>query len=418
MSGERERPARRVVVTGMGAVTPLGLTAEETWSACLAGKSGVRELTRFDTTGYTTRIVASIEDFDPTRYMTGKEAQRVDRFVQLAVAAGKQALENAKLEITPENSPRIGVCVGSGIGGLMTIENQHKVLLEKGAGRISPFLIPGIICNMGAGMLSITFGAQGPNTCITTACTTGTNSIGDAYETILRGDADGMIAGGAEACLTPLGMAGFCAARSMSKRNDEPQRASRPFDAERDGFVMGEGAGVVILEELEFAKARGANILAEVVGYGLSGDAYHITAPAPEGEGAARSMAMALRKAGLAPTDIDYINAHGTSTELNDKNETAGVKAVFGEHAYNVPMSSTKSMTGHLIGAAGAVEMIFCVQTIRDSIIAPTINYENPDPNCDLDYVPNAPRKATVNTAMSNSFGFGGHNGTLIVRRY
>ncbi len=420
MSGEREAqcPARRVVITGMGAVTPLGLTAEDTWQACLAGQSGVRELTRFDMTGYTTRIAATVEGFDPAEYMTGKEARRIDRFAQFAVAAGRQALDNARLEIAPENSARIGVCVGSGIGGLMTIEDQHKVLLEKGAGRISPFLIPGIICNMGAGMLSITFGAQGPNTCITTACTTGTNSIGDAYETIKRGDADGMIAGGAEACLTPLGMAGFCAARSMSQRNDEPQRASRPFDNERDGFVMGEGAGVVILEELEFAKARGADILAEVVGYGLSGDAYHITAPAPEGEGGARSMSMALKKAGLAPTDIDYINAHGTSTGLNDKNETAGVKAAFGEYAYKIPMSSTKSMTGHLIGAAGAVEAIFCVQTIRDSIIAPTINYENPDPNCDLDYVPNTPRKAIVNTAMSNSFGFGGHNGTLIIKRY
>jgi len=395
----------------------LGLTAEDTWKACLEGRSGISELTRFDMTGYTTRIAASVEGFDPANYMSGKEARRVDRFAQFAIAAGKQAIEDAKLEVTPENCDRIGVCVGSGIGGLMTIEDQHKVLLEKGAGRISPFLIPGIICNMGAGLLSIVFGVRGPNTCITTACTTGTNSIGDAYETIKRGDADAMITGGAEACLTPLGMAGFCAARSMSQRNDEPQRASRPFDAERDGFVMGEGAGAVILEELEFAKARGANILAEIVGYGLSGDAYHITAPAPEGEGAARSIAMALKKAGLAPTDVDYINAHGTSTELNDKNETEAIKTVFGEHAYKLRVNSIKSMTGHLLGAAGGVEAVFSVLAIRDQVAPPTINLQNQDPQCDLDDVPNTARQMKIDVALSNSFGFGGTNGSLVFRR-
>ncbi len=409
---------RRVVITGIGAVTPLGLTVEETWSACLAGASGIDTITRFDISGYSTRIAACVKDFEPSLYMGVKEARRMDRFIQFAMAASKMAMDDSGLVIDDQNGPRVGVCIGSGIGGLMTIEEQHRVLLDKGAGRVSPFLIPSIICDMGAGLISITFGARGPNTCITTACATGTNSIGDAYETIRRGDADAMIAGGAEACITPLGMAGFCQAKSLSNRNDEPQRASRPFDGERNGFVMGEGAATVILESLESALARGAKIYGELIGYGLSGDAYHITAPAPEGAGAARSMQMALDKAGILATDIDYINAHGTSTELNDKNETAAIKSTFGEYAYKVPVSSTKSMTGHLIGAAGAVEVIFCLLTIRDGIIAPTINYEVPDPNCDLDYVPNTARKVAVKTAMSNSFGFGGHNATVIVRAY
>lgn len=420
MSGSRPYAnlPRRVVITGMGAVTPLGLTMEDTWSACLAGKSGIDTISTFDVSTYPTRIAASVKEFDPSLYMGVKEARRMDRFIQFAMAAAKMAMEDSGLVIDAENGARVGVCLGSGIGGLMTIEEQHIVLLEKGAGRVSPFLIPSIICDMGAGLISITFGARGPNVCITTACATGTNSVGDAFEIIRRGDADAMIAGGTESCITPLGMAGFCQAKSLSNRNDEPQRASRPFDAERNGFVMGEGAGVVILESLESALARGAKIHAEIIGYGLSGDAYHITAPAPEGEGAARSMQMALDKAGISASEIDYINAHGTSTELNDKNETAAIKAVFGDYAYKVPVSSTKSMTGHLIGAAGAVETIFCALTMRDSIIAPTINYENPDPNCDLDYVPNVARKATVKTAMSNSFGFGGHNATVILRAY
>ncbi|HZO88835.1 MAG TPA: beta-ketoacyl-ACP synthase II [Chthonomonadaceae bacterium] len=409
--------ARRVVITGLGAVTSLGRTAEALWKACLAGCSGVAPITGFDATGYTTRFAAEIKDWDPAPYMDRKEARRMDRFIQFAVAAASMALEDSGLTIDDANRDRVGVYIGSGIGGLASIEEQHKVLLERGPGRISPFLIPGIICDMGAGMVSILTGARGPNSCVTTACATGTNSIGDAYEIIRRGGADAMIAGGTEACITPLGMAGFCAARSLSTRNDAPERASRPFDAGRDGFVMGEGSGVVILESLESAQARGARIYAEVIGYGMSGDAYHITAPAPNGEGAARAMRAALESAGLQPEEVDYINAHGTSTELNDKNETAAIKAVLGEHAYKIPISSTKSMTGHLIGAAGAVETLLCALTLRDGIIAPTINYETPDPDCDLDYVPNQSRKADVRVAMSNSFGFGGHNATIILKR-
>jgi 3-oxoacyl-[acyl-carrier-protein] synthase II len=409
---------RRVVITGVGAITALGLDAETVWKACLSGCSAISPIEVFDTTGYSTRFAGGIKDWDPSPWMDKKEARRMDRFIQFAVGAALTALADSGLQITEENRDRTGVYIGSGIGGLATIEDQHKILLERGPGRISPFLIPGIICDMGAGMVSILTGARGPNSCITTACATGTNSIGDAYEVIRRGDADAMIAGGAEACITPLGMAGFCQARSLSQRNDDPEHASRPFEADRDGFVMAEGSGVVILETLEAAQARGAKIYAELIGYGMAGDAYHITAPAPEGEGAARAMKAALRSAGLAPEGIDYINAHGTSTDLNDKNETAAIKTVFGEHAYKIPVSSTKSATGHLIGAAGAVEAILCALTLRDGIVAPTINYEKPDPNCDLDYVPNTARKADVRTAMSNSFGFGGHNATLILQRH
>jgi 3-oxoacyl-[acyl-carrier-protein] synthase II len=416
-SANQER-ARRVVITGVGAVTALGQTVESLWKACLSGCSGVSRITGFDATGYTTRFAAEVKDWDPSPYMDRKEARRMDKFVQFAVAAAHQALADSGLAITDDNRDRIGVYIGSGIGGLSGIEEQHRVLLERGPGRISPFLIPGIICDMGAGMVSILLGARGPNSCVTTACATGANNIGDAFHVIKRGDADAMITGGAEASITPLGMAGFCAARTMSTRNDEPERASRPFDAGRDGFVMGEGSGILILEELEAARARGAKIYAEIVGYGMSGDAYHITAPAPNGEGAARAMQAALRSAGLQATDVDYINAHGTSTELNDKNETAAIKTVLGEHAYKIPISSTKSMTGHLIGAAGAVEAIFCALTLRDGIVAPTINYETPDPDCDLDYVPNQARKFEVRVAMSNSFGFGGHNATLILKRF
>ncbi len=409
---------RRVVITGVGAITALGLDAETLWKACLSGCSAITPIEAFDTTGYSTRFAGSIKDWDPSPWMDKKEARRMDRFIQFAAGAALTALADSGLQITEENRDRTGVYIGSGIGGLASIEEQHKVLLEKGPGRISPFLIPGIICDMGAGMVSILTGARGPNSCITTACATGTNCIGDAYEVIRRGDADAMIAGGAEACITPLGMAGFCQARSLSQRNDDPEHASRPFEADRDGFVMAEGSGVVILETLEGALARGAKIYAELIGYGMAGDAYHITAPAPEGEGAARAMKAALRSAHLAPDAIDYINAHGTSTDLNDKNETAAIKSALGEHAYKIPISSTKSVTGHLIGAAGAVEAILCALTLRDGIVAPTINYEKPDPNCDLDYVPNTPRKADVRIAMSNSFGFGGHNATLILQRY
>lgn len=407
-----------MVITGVGAVTPLGLSAETLWKACLTGCSGVSPITGFDASAYTTRFAAEIKEWDPSPYMGVREARRMDRFIQFASGAAQMALADSGLTIDDENRDRIGVYIGSGIGGLGTIEEQHRILLERGPGRVSPFIIPGIICDMGAGMVSIQIGARGPNSCVTTACATGTNSIGDAFHIIRRGDADAMVAGGAEACITPLGMAGFCSARSLSTRNDAPERASRPFDAERDGFVMGEGSGVVILESLEMAQARGANIYAEIVGYGMSGDAHHITAPSPGGEGAARAMRAALRCAGMQPEEIDYVNAHGTSTDLNDKNETAAIKAVLGEHAYKIPVSSTKSMTGHLIGAAGAVEAILCALTIRDSVIAPTINQETPDPDCDLDYVPNQARKASVDVAMSNSFGFGGHNATIILKRF
>ncbi len=419
MSGDNTQPggARRVVITGVGAVTALGRTADSLWKACLSGCSGVSTITRFDTTDYPTHIAAEIKEWDASPWMDKKEVRRMDRFIQFAVAASMMALEDSGLKIDEENRDRIGVFIGSGIGGLETIEEQHKTLLEKGPGRVSPFLIPGIICDMGAGLVSIVAGARGPNSCITTACATGANSIGDAYEVIRRGDADAMIAGGSEAAITPLSIAGFCQARTLSQRNDEPERASRPFDADRDGFVMAEGSGIVVMESLESAQARGAHIYAELVGYGMAGDAYHITAPAPNGEGAARSMRAALRSAGLKPEEVDYVNAHGTSTELNDKNETAAIKAVLGDHAYQIPVSSTKSMTGHLVGAAGAVEAILCVLTLRDGMIAPTINYEKPDPECDLDYVPNVARKADIQVAMSNSFGFGGHNATLIFKR-
>ncbi|HLK59741.1 MAG TPA: beta-ketoacyl-ACP synthase II [Chthonomonadaceae bacterium] len=409
--------ARRVVITGVGAVTALGRSADSLWKACLSGCSGVSHITLFDPSDYPTRIAAEIKEWDASPWMDKKEIRRMDRFIQFAVAAAMMALEDSGLKIDEENRDQTGVFIGSGIGGLATIEEQHKILLEKGSGRVSPFLIPGIICDMGAGMVSILTGARGPNSCITTACATGANSIGDAYEVIRRGDADAMIAGGSEAAITPLSIAGFCQARTLSQRNEEPERASRPFDADRDGFVMAEGSGIVVMETLESAQARGAHIYGELVGYGMSADAYHVTAPAPHGAGAARSMQAALRHAGLQPEAVDYINAHGTSTGLNDKNETAAIKTALGEHAYRIPVSSTKSMTGHLVGAAGAVEAILCVLTLRDGIIAPTINYEKPDPECDLDYVPNVARKANVNVAMSNSFGFGGHNATLIFQR-
>ena len=409
---------RRVVITGVGAVTPLGLTAETTWRACLAGCSGVSRITQFDVSDYTTQVAASVKEWDASPYMNPKEARRMDRFVQFAVGAAKMALADSGFTIDDSNAGRVGVQIGSGIGGLSTIEDQHKVLLEKGPGRISPFLIPGIICNMGAGMVSIAVGAKGPNTCVTTACTTGTNNVGDAYYLIKRGAADAMLAGGAEATITPLAMAGFCAARTMTTRNDDAAHASRPFSLDRDGFVLGEGAGVLLLETLESAIARGATIYAEIIGYGMSGDAYHITGQPEDGEGAARSMQNALYDAGIEPEQVDYINAHGTSTPMNDKGETQAIKTAFGEHAYKLAVSSTKSMHGHLLGAAGAVEAILTAYALRDGIVPPTMHLLTPDPLCDLDYVPNEARKAPINIAISNSFGFGGHNATLALKRY
>jgi 3-oxoacyl-[acyl-carrier-protein] synthase II len=411
-------PEERVVITGVGMVTPLGSSAEETWAGMRAGRSGIGPITAFDASGYATRIAGEVKEFDPHRFMERKEARRMDRFTQFGVAAARMAIEDAGVQITDGNRDRIGVLIGSGIGGLATWEEQHRNLIERGPDRVSPFLIPMMICNMASGQVSILFQLRGPISCVVTACATGANAIGDAAEIIRRGDADAMLAGGAEAGVTPVGIGGFCAMRAMSTRNDEPRRASRPFDTERDGFVLGEGAGVVVLESLSFARARGARILGELAGYGMSADAFHVTSPPPGGEGAVRAMQAALKQAGLAPSEIDYINAHGTSTDAGDKHETEAIKTLFGEHAYQVPVSSTKSMVGHLLGAAGAVEAILCVLAIRDGVLPPTINYERPDPECDLDYVPNEARRQPVRAAMSNSFGFGGHNATLILTAF
>ncbi len=409
---------RRVVVTGLGAVTSIGIGADDFWSNLKTGKSGVSLITLFDASLHDSKIAGEIKDFDASQYVDKKEARRLSRFIVFAVAAAKMAIKDANLVIDDSNSANIGVQVGSGIGGLQFLEDQAKVLFEKGPSRCSPFMVPLMINDMAAGIVAIHSGAKGPNSCTTTACASGTNAIGDAFEVIKRGDADVMIAGGAEAAITPLGFAGFCAAQTLSTRNDDPTHASRPFDLNRDGFVMGEGSGIVVLEELEHAKKRGAKILAEVIGYGMSGDAYHMTAPHSEGDGAIRAMKSALKDAKMNPEDIDYINAHGTSTNLNDKIETAGIKAVFGSHAKKVAISSTKSMIGHLLGAAGAVEFVACVKTIQDNFVHPTINYETPDPLCDLDYTPNKGKEVIVNAAMSNSFGFGGHNAILIVKRF
>ncbi|MCX6359312.1 MAG: beta-ketoacyl-ACP synthase II [Armatimonadetes bacterium] len=406
---------RRVVITGRGVATALGFTVDDLWQSLLAGRSGVGPITAFDASDYPTRIAAEILDFRPEEYMDRKDARHMDRFVQLSVAATRGAVAEANLTITPEEAPRVGVLIGSGIGGILTIEKQLEILFAKGPSRVSPFFIPMLIADMAAGQVSIMLGAQGPNLCVTTACATGTHALGDAAQIIARGDADVMVAGGAEAPISRMGLGGFCAARALSSRNDDPQGACRPFDADRDGFVMGEGAGIVVLEELERALARGASIYGEILGYGATGDAYHITAPAPDGGGAARSMRMALGAAGLEPDAIDYINAHGTSTEHNDKLETLGIKTVFGDRAYEIPVSSTKSMTGHLLGAAGAVEAVVCSLAMQHGIIPPTINYTTPDPECDLNYVPNNPIERQVRTTMSNSFGFGGHNATLVI---
>lgn len=409
---------QRVVVTGMGVVSPVGIGVGEFWESLQAGRSGVARISSFDPTGFPSQIGAEVKGFDPSRYIDKKEAKRMDRFTQLAVAATAEALQMAHLDTKKIDADRVGVTFGTGIGGMQTLTEQFEVLKSKGPGRVSPFFVPMMIGNMAAGQIAITFGAKGPNTTVVTACASSANAIGDAFKVLQRGDAEVMIAGGSEAAFVPLAYAGFCSMRALSTRNDAPEKASRPFDRERDGFVMGEGGGAVILESLGHALARGAKIYAEVVGYGMTADAYHITYPAPEGEGGARAMQRALADADLKPADVDYVNAHGTSTEANDRFETMAIKKVFGERAYSIPISSTKSMTGHLLGAAGAIEFIASVLAIRDGVIPPTINYEFPDPDCDLDYVPNQARRARVRVALTNSFGFGGQNATLIIKAY
>jgi 3-oxoacyl-[acyl-carrier-protein] synthase II len=408
---------KRVVVTGIGAVTPLGNNVETTWENIVAGKSGVGPLTRLNADDYPAKVAAELKDFDPESYVERKEARKMDRFTQYAVAASMMAIENSKLEINEENAHRVGVWIGSGIGGLETFENQFETFQKRGYRRVSPFFVPMMIPDMATGQVSILLGAKGVNSCTVTACATGTNSIGDAFKVIQRGDADAMITGGAESPITRMSVAGFCANTALST-NTDPEKASRPFDANRDGFVMGEGAGIVVIEELEHAIKRGATIYAEIVGYGSTGDAYHITAPAPGGEGGARAMKMALDDGGVRPEELQYINAHGTSTQYNDKYETMAVKEVFGEHAYKLAMSSTKSMTGHLLGAAGGIEAIFSVLALKEGVLPPTINIETPDPDCDLDYVANGARKQEIQYAMSNSLGFGGHNATLVFKKY
>jgi len=409
---------RRVVVTGVGLVLPTGIGTETAWKNICEGRSGIGPLTRFDPSGLETRIAGEVKGFNPEACIEKKEVKKMDLFIQYALAATKEAAEDAQLKITPENCERIGVIVGTGLGGLPTIEKYHQILLEKGPSRVSPFFIPMLIANLASGHIAIHFGAKGPNTCVVTACATGAHCIGDAFRAIVYGDADAIIAGGTEANITPLTVAGFNAMKALSTRNEEPEKACRPFEKNRDGFVVAEGAGILIVEELEFALKRGAKIYGELIGYGYTGDAYHITAPPPEGEGAARCMRMAIKDAGLRPEEIDYINAHGTSTPLNDLTETQAIKTVFGEHAKKVAISATKSMTGHLLGAAGSTEAIFTLLAIRDGIIPPTINYEVPDPECDLDYVPNVARRQPLTVAMSNAFGFGGTNATLIFRKF
>ncbi|MFC5558427.1 beta-ketoacyl-ACP synthase II [Ureibacillus thermophilus] len=407
---------RRVVVTGIGAVTPLGNTVDETWAAIKEGKSGIGPLTRVDADLFPAKVAAEVKDFDIEQYIERKDARRMDRFTHFALASALMAVKDADLKITDEIADRVGVWIGSGIGGMETYEQQFETFQTRGPRRVSPFFVPMMIPDMASGQVSIYLGAKGPNACTVTACASGTNSIGDAFKVIQRGDADVMITGGTEAPIVKMALAGFCSATALSL-NPDPNTASRPFDKERDGFVMGEGAGILVLEEYEFAKARGAKIYAEIIGYGATGDAYHITAPAPNGEGAARAIKQAIHDAGIDPTEIDYINAHGTSTPYNDLYETMAVKSVFGEHAYKLAMSSTKSMTGHLLGAAGGVEAIFTVLAIQEGILPPTINLHNPDPECDLDYVPNEARKAEVRYAMSNSLGFGGHNASLVFKK-
>ncbi len=409
---------RRVVVTGLGLISPLGIGVEKSWSGLLQGRSGVRRITQFDASSFATKIAGEVDGFNPEDYIEPKEVKKMDRFIHFGVAASTMAMEDSGLKIDEQNAARVGVYVGSGMGGLPAIEHYHKVLLEKGPRRITPFFIPMLIINLAAGQISIKFGAKGPNSAPATACATGSHAIGDAFKVIQRGDADAMIAGGTESCITSMGIGGFNAMKALATRNDEPEKASRPFDRDRDGFIMGEGSGILIIEELGHALARKAKIYAEIAGYGLTGDAYHITSPAPGGEGAARCMTMALRDAGMDPWEVDYINAHGTSTKYGDELETMAIKTVFKEHAYKVAVSSTKSMTGHLLGAAGGVEAVICALSIRNSMIPPTINLDNPDPECDLDYVPHTARKADIGAALSNSFGFGGTNACLLFKKF
>ncbi len=412
---------KRVVVTGLGIISPIGNTKNDFWNALLSGKSGAGRLTAFDASHFTCRIAAEVKNFDPSLYMTPKEQRRMDPFVKFAVAASSEAVADSGLQLDKEDVTKIGVLVGSGIGGLFTIEREYGAYLkrgpEKGPSRITPFLIPMLIVNMAAGQISISLGLKGPNSAVATACASGSHAIGDAFRIIQRGEADAMVTGGTEGAITEMGFGGFCALKALSLRNDEPERASRPFDKERDGFVMAEGAGIVVIEELEHARKRGANIYCEIIGYGMSGDGYHITAPAPDGDGAKRCMEECLKGGRIKPEEVDYINAHGTSTQLNDKIETLAIKTLFGPHAKKLAVSSTKSMTGHMLGAAGGVETIISALAIKEGVIPPTTNYENPDPECDLDYVPNKARKQDVKIAISNSLGFGGHNATLAFRR-
>lgn len=411
-------PQRRVVVTGVGLVSALGIGSEETWEGLLAGRSGIGRISHFDASAFSVRIAGEVKAFDPLRFVEKKDVKKMDVFIQYAVAASGFALEDAGLAITRDNADRVGTFIGSGVGGFATIEREHRVLLESGPRRISPFFIPAIIINLAAGQVSIRFGAKGPSSATATACSASAHAIGDAMKIIERGDADAMIAGGTEAAVTPMGIGGFAAMRALSTRNDEPERASRPFDKDRDGFVVGEGSGVLILEALESATARGARIYAELVGYGMSADAYHMTTPSEDGDGAVRVMSKAIADAGIRPDQVDYINAHGTSTEYNDRTETLAIKRVFGDHAQRLAVSSTKSMTGHLLGGAGGLEAGITALVLRHQKLPPTINYETPDPDCDLDYVPNTSRSARVEYALSNSFGFGGTNAALLFRRY
>lgn len=409
----------RVVVTGLGVISPLGNDIASFWQAMKDGKSGIGMLSNFDASSFDSRIAGEVKIFEPSLYgISMKDTKRMDRFVQFAVASTKQALLDSGIDLGKTDLNRIGVVVGSGIGGLDIIEKEHNVFLQKGAARLSPFLIPMLIVNQAAGQVGITFGLKGPNTCVATACASGSHAIGDAFRILERGDADVMVAGGTESCIVPTGVGGFCALKALSTRNNEPQKASRPFERDRDGFIMAEGCGIVVLETLEHAKKRNAHIYAEMSGYGSSCDAYHMTAPDPVGDGAARAMTLALKDAKLNNGQVNYINAHGTSTKLNDKIETLAIKRALGNHAKEVMISSTKSMTGHLLGAAGGVEFIVCCLSIKDSVVPPTINYDHPDPECDLDYVPNTARCAKVDICMSNSLGFGGHNATLIVKRF
>ena len=409
---------RRVVITGMGLICGSGNTKEEVWANLLAGRSAVGPVTRFDISPFPVRIASEIKNFDPLRFIEKKEVKKMDPFIHYAVAASQEAMDDSGLRVTEENATRVGTFIGSGIGGFGTIEREHEKFLRGGPGKISPFFIPAAIVNLAAGQVSIRYGLKGPNSATCTACSTGAHAVGDSFKIIQRGDADAMVCGGAEAAITPMGVGGFAAMRALSTRNDDPEHASRPFDADRDGFVIGEGSGILILEEHEHARARGAKIYAEMAGYGMSSDAFHITQPSEDGEGAVRVMTNAITDAGIEPREVGYINAHGTSTYYNDKLETMAIKRVFGDAAYSIPVSSTKSMMGHLLGAAGGLEAGVVALALRDQILPPTANYEKPDPDCDLDYVPNSARRMEMRYALSNSFGFGGTNAALLMKRY